>query len=54
MIYKKANRFKIKIASPVIILPFTGDSSPEIPCWVIRLGDLEILSIENSTDTSIV
>lgn len=39
IIYKKANRFRINIASPVIILPLSGDSNPSTPIWVLRMGD---------------
>eukprot|EP00347_Sterkiella_histriomuscorum_P018285 403346093 len=42
LIYKKANRFRINIASPVLILPLSGDSDQLKPVWVLRLGDLQV------------
>ena len=44
IIYKKANRFRINIASPVLVLPLSADSNPLSPVWIIRLGDLKIIS----------
>jgi hypothetical protein len=52
MIYKKANRFNIDIASPVIVLPLS--SAADSPVWVFRLGDLNVTSLETDQRTAVV
>ena len=48
IIYKKRNRYKINLRSPVFILPientFTGSHAP---VWVIRPGDVQLKTAEN-------
>ncbi len=41
-LYKKANRFEINIASPIIVLPIS--SAAQAPVWVVRLGDMSVKS----------
>ena len=56
IIYKKQNRFHINIASPVVVLPLTGDGNQYSPVWVVRLGDIKLRSkgIEESQHTSVI
>lgn len=52
IIYKKANRFNIDIASPVIVLSLS--SASDSPVWVVRLGDLNVKSLETDHRTAVV
>lgn len=52
LIYKKANRFNIDIASPVIVLPLS--SAADSPVWVLRLGDLNVTSLDTEQRTAVV
>lgn len=52
LLYKKANRLRVNIASPVIVLPLTADKNPTSPLWVLRLGDLKIESQEPEIQTT--
>lgn len=52
IIYKKANRFNINIASPIIVLPLSTEADASV--WVLRLGDLNIRSLETLQTTSVV
>jgi hypothetical protein len=54
IIYKKANRIIINIASPIIVLPLSADSNRDSPLWVLRLGDLKVVSHDSQMTTSVV
>ncbi len=54
LLYKKANRLRMNIASPVILLPLSADSSLDSPIWLLRLGDFLVNSQETDRTTSFV
>ena len=51
IVYKKANRLRVNIASPVILLPLSA--SAQSPVWVLRLGDFQLVSAEQMMSTAV-
>lgn len=44
------NDVNIKIASPTLVIPLSNYNDPSSPCWVLRLGDAELMSQKNKFD----
>lgn len=47
------NDVNIKIASPTLVVPLSNYNDPSSPCWVLRLGDVELMSQKNQLDFDI-
>lgn len=38
----------VSIASPIIVLPLLKNNDPLSPVWVVRLGDLRVVSLDSA------
>jgi len=47
---KYAFDINVNVASPILILPILKNNDPMSPIWVIKLGDLAILSDKENKD----